>query len=321
MPLLITQNDLRPMLADPAAMDTAFKLFEATFLEYDGGKPFRTPNVELPVAGAQKGVQLNLSSSTTFGVAIRAYPAQERVHPDSHVNLLFDKDRGQLLAMIDGEDMHALRTAIPVGVAARWLQPASAKVMGVLGSGRQGRSQAETIIHAIPGIERILVYSPTEEHRRAYAREVAPSIGLPVEALDSPQAVVEQADVVVLAARAREPVLESRWVRPGALVLSVNSAQIPPELVERSRVVLGYRAERQGEPYASMTEAGRWSSEKVAASVGEVISGARSARERPDDVVLADIPGMPAWDVAMLTWAFEWAREHEVGTDFHLSGS
>ena len=321
MTLLITQNDLQPLVGNADALEEAFRLFESVFLEMDDAKNrFRTPNVELPVRGSQQAVQVNLSSSPTFGAAIRAFPLSARVNPDSHVNLLFDKDDARLLAIIAGDDVHVYRTSIPVGIAARHLAPVGgAKVLGVLGSGRQGRGEPETIIHALPGIERLVVYSPNEAHRRAYAEEVAPRLGLPVQALNSAREVMEQSDVVALTARATAPVFEAQWVKPGATLISINATQSPPELIEKARVVMGYRAERMGEPYKSMIDAGRWSADKVAASLGEVISGQRPPRAHEDDIVLADMNSAGAWEPSLYSWVYQWALKHEAGTEVHLS--
>lgn len=321
MPLLLTQNDLQPLVGNPDALEDAFKMFESVFLEMDDPRNrFRTPNVELPVAGPQHAVQVNLSSSPMFGAAIRAFPLSARVHPDSHVNLLFDPDDAKLLAIIAGDDVHVYRTSIPVGIAARHLAPAGgARVLGVLGTGRQGRGEPETIIHALPSIERIVVFSPNEAHRRAYEEEVAPLLGLPVEAFNSPREVMEQGDVVALTARATAPVYDADWVKPGATLISINATQSPPDLIQKARVVVGYRAERMGEPYQSMIEAGRWSSDRVAASLGEVIAGKRPAREHESDIVLVDMNSAGAWEPALYRWVYQWALANEAGTEVHLS--
>jgi alanine dehydrogenase len=318
LPLILTQADLRPLFNDSAAMDDAFAAIEHGFREYEEGKAPRFPTEELPVTGPQRSVRLNIASSPTFGVSLRTYPNQQRTNPDSHVNLLFSPEDGRLQAIISGDDLNMLRTAIPVGAAARRLAKEGARVLAMIGSGRQARGQAYTIFHGLPDLEKIVVYSPTEAHRQAYTQEMAPQLGIYIEAVDSCEAALTEADVIALNASARQPVFEPEWVQPGALALSINSGQIPPAFLTQARVILGYRSDRPGQPYAAAKENG-WSLETDASSFGEVLAGARPGRQDPNEKILADMLGMGIWDVALLHWAYEWARAHEVGTDFRLS--
>jgi ornithine cyclodeaminase/alanine dehydrogenase-like protein (mu-crystallin family) len=259
-----------------------------------------------------------MASSPTFGVSLRTYPNQMREHPDSHVSVLFDPTDGRLLALIAGDELNMLRTAIPVGAAARRLASSGARVLAMIGSGRQARGQAGTILQGLPDLERIVVFSPTEAHREAYAKEIAPTLGIPVDAVDSARAAIEQADVVALNASARQPVFEAEWLQPGALALSINSGQLPPAVILSAQVVLGYKSDRPGQPYGPLIEAGEWSMD-AAASYGEILTGARPGRTADDQRIIADLLGMGVWDAALLRWAYDWAVEHEVGTDFHLS--
>lgn len=316
MPLILTQTDLAPLFNDDAAMDEAFEAIEAGFLEHEAGTAPRLPAEDLPLTGPQRSIRLNKGASPTFGVSLRTYPNQLRTNANSHVNLLFDPSNGQLQAIIAGDELNMLRTAIPAGVAARRLARPGARVLAMVGSGRQARGQVRTITHALPDLERIVVYSPTEEHRRQYAEEMAPLIGLPIDPVGSCQEAMAEADVVALVASPRQPVFEADWLQAGALAISINSGQIPPDLLSRARVVLGYRPEPAGQPYQAAIEQG-WSLDKAVA-YGELVGG-QPGRTADDQIILADLFGLGVWDVSLLAWAYRWALAHEVGTEFHLS--
>jgi ornithine cyclodeaminase/alanine dehydrogenase-like protein (mu-crystallin family) len=147
------------------------------------------------------------------------------------------------------------------------------------------------------------------------------NLGLTVEACDHPREAVEGAEVIDLATNAGRPVLESTWIRPGALVISIAANQIPRDLVFRSHLVVSWRQrflEEKREPYASLAAEGKWS-EKTTTELGEVILGRAEARNNPDQVVIAELPGMPLWDAAIARLALDWARERGVGLPFQLS--
>ncbi len=318
MVLVLTRRDLKPLLEDGQRLDGAFDALAAGLQEDLAGTAKRFPNQEPPLTGPQKSLRVNLGSSPSMGFSFRSYPFLLRVNPNSHVNLLFDPEDGRLLALISGDELNMLRTAIPVGLAARYLAPANTRVLAMIGSGRQARGQARTIAHALPGLERIQVFSPTPDHREAYAHEMRATLRLPVEPKLTCQEAFDGADVIALVATTRAPVFEAEWVKPSALALSINSTQIPPALVLHAKVVLGHPVERLGQPYASLIEQGSWSMDQ-ATSIAEILNGSRRARARTSDVVIAEMLGAGIWDVALLRWAYDWALAHEAGSTLNLS--
>lgn len=143
---------------------------------------------------------------------------------------------------------------------------------------------------------------------------------LPVRAVDHPRAAVAEADVIGVVSNAREPVLDAEWVRPGTLVFSLASGQLPAELIRRTRVIVSAREEvaTRREPYASMAAAGTWDRESIG-EFGDVVLGKIPGRVRDDEIVVYEMPGMSIWDTAIVAWVYPWAMAHEVGTPIHLS--
>jgi alanine dehydrogenase len=172
-------------------------------------------------------------------------------------------------------------------------------------------------------LERVRVYSPTREHREAYAREMGAAVDVAVEAAGHPRDAVEGADLIAVASSARAPVLEADWVRPGACVVSIASGQLPPALVARARLTVSARdevvgAEARREPYGSMIAAGELSAGRVV-ELGEIILGDVPGRVREDEIIVHEMPGLSFWDAAILGWAYDWAVRNRVGLSFNLS--
>ena len=73
--------------------------------------------------------------------------------------------------------------------------------------------------------ERLVVYSPTAERREAFAEAAAGELGCEAEAADDPRAAVQDAPVVLAAARSRgeEPILFGDWLAGDATVVSIGS--------------------------------------------------------------------------------------------------
>lgn len=326
MPLLLTREDLWPLVRDPSAMAGAFAAVEQAYREAQRAETRHVESLGLPLTGPQRSLRI-CPGFAGCGVSIRTYPTHARdARPDSSVNLLFDRESGQLLALMAGEDLNMFRTAAPGGVAARRLAPAGARTLAVLGSGRQARAFLPAMRYALPSLERVRVYSPTREHREAYAAEMTQSVDLVVDAVGHPREAVMGADVVVVASSGREPVLDADWVQPGACVISIADGQLPAELVVRARVTVSARSEVVGEgaerePYATLIASGGWPGADAVVEIGQVILGEVPGRVREDQVVIHEMPGLSFWDAAILGWAYDWAVRQGAGTRFTLSSA
>jgi ornithine cyclodeaminase/alanine dehydrogenase-like protein (mu-crystallin family) len=323
LPLLLTQEDLRSLVADSDAIEGAFAAVEEAYREYQRGQTRLVETVGLALTGAQR--QLRLCPGVAgAGVSIRTYPVAERdAFPDTSVNALFDPASGRLLALMAGDEINMFRTAAPAGLAARYLAPPESRTLAMLGSGRQAHGFLPTLRRALPTLDQVRVYSPNREHREAYAREMREAVDIVVEAVEQPRQAVEGSDLIAVTSSSRAPVLEADWVRRGACVISIASGQLPPDLVAQARLTVSARDEVVGsearrEPYASMIAAGELSAGRVV-EMGEIILGEVPGRVRDDEIVLHEMPGLSFWDAAILGWAYDWAVRNDAGTAFNLS--
>ncbi len=102
-----------------------------------------------------------LVPSKVAGVkVITFFPGNEGTELDTHQGavLLFEAERGRLLAVIDATSITAIRTAAVSGVATRALAREDAGDLAILGSGMQARTHLEAMRVARP-IRRVRVAS------------------------------------------------------------------------------------------------------------------------------------------------------------------
>lgn len=166
--------------------------------------------------------------------------------------LLLDGATGRTLAMLDGTVLTKRRTACASGLAARFLAPAGARRLLVIGTGALAPHLAR--VHAkIRPIEEIAVWGRRPEAAAALARDLADSLprtlGRPVmvRAVQDRAAAVAEADIVSCATLSRTPLVEGRWLRPGQH-LDLVGAYTPQmresddAAVQRARVYVDTRA-------------------------------------------------------------------------------
>jgi alanine dehydrogenase len=322
MPIILSENDLAPLLGTPARMDELLPLIEDSMRAQSSGAVGGQARVETSLLDDKKKYRIMTSAVPRAGQGMRIN-ALFRGAKDSYFILLFDGERGDLQALVAGRNLNVWRTGAPGGVAGKYLAPAGADQLGLIGSGRQARGQIVAITRSVPSLRKVKVFSSTKEHRESFAKDMTAWLGVEVEAVASARAAVENMPIVSLATSSRSTVIEPPWIKPGALVVSITSGQLPRETVANSRVIVSWKEEVLGgeaprQPYMAMIADGDWSAQKIAGELGEVILGRVPARVEQNETVVFESVGMPIWDTVTTRCAYRWAAEQGVGTKFSL---
>ena len=76
------------------------------------------------------------------------------------VVMVLDAENGRILSFMDGEALTNIRTGAGTGVATDILAPIDARILAIIGSGKQARSQLEAVC-SVRNIEQIRIYSRT----------------------------------------------------------------------------------------------------------------------------------------------------------------
>jgi alanine dehydrogenase len=137
------------------------------------------------------------------------------------VTPLFDADSGELLAVLDGAHMNPYKTGAAGAVGADALAREDATSVALIGSGAQARGQLRALA-TVRQLDTAWVYSPTKEHREKFAGEMDRELDASVAAVASSSAAIEDADIVVTATTASEPVFDGDELEPGTHVTAMG---------------------------------------------------------------------------------------------------
>lgn len=214
---VITEQTVRDTLRVPAVI----RQVRAALIDQAHGHAENMPRRRLRVGKSL--LHMLAASWEARGVYGQKIYSVTQNGPEFYV-LLFPVDGGQGV-FIEADKLGQLRTGSATGVASKALARPDSRVLGVIGSGYQMRSQVEAVCHELP-IERVQVWSPTEENRLKFAAEMTGRLGKPVLAVDSVDEATDGADVINVLTSAREPVLEARHVRPGVHVNAAGSNRV-----------------------------------------------------------------------------------------------
>jgi ornithine cyclodeaminase/alanine dehydrogenase-like protein (mu-crystallin family) len=300
--VLLSASDLRPLRDDPAHMRAALDAVESAIVAHQRGEVRQGRLVDRR-PDEFEGIRLSLLAGDGLLSGMRVFGNP----PHTRAFLLFDGETRALLALMDYGVLNSLRVGATAGVAARYLAPPRARTVGLLGSGWQAAPQVSALVAAVPTLEEIRVYSPTPEHREAFAGAMAARHDLPVLAVRSAAEAIRGADIVDLCAPGhfdvRTPLLEADWVAPGGLVISMAHNQYPTDLASVARLV------------ADIPEF----SDAASVPLGEVIANGAQPRQAPQDRVIYRLEGGTVQDLFVATWGYTWARAQGLGQAFDLS--
>lgn len=325
MPLLISQSDLQPLFTSADFYLHLFDVIRDSLLQQNDDGPGDVSWLAFSTSHEQTHINVHLLSTPVEGTSIRIFPHRVGAQAkDSMFTLLFDEQDGHLLALISLDDIGPLRTSAPVALAARYLCPAQARILGLIGSGLQARYHLQGLRHAVPALERVRVFSPTAENRTHFAASMSAETGLSVEAVESARQAVEGADIVAVTAASNEPVLETAWIRPGTLLTNIAGRALPRDIYAHTRLVVpdlvGPIHRPSGWDPFPMTLNGGLDPSIIAVTLVDLLRDPYlHARQQEDEIVLYEQRGTFAWDGAMNRWLYMWAVENRAGTLFHIS--
>jgi ornithine cyclodeaminase/alanine dehydrogenase-like protein (mu-crystallin family) len=204
--------------------------------------------------------------------------------------MLFDPARARPELVIPANHLTDLRTAATSAVATKFLGRENARVLGIVGTGRQARAHIK-MLPLVREFHRALVCGRDFEQSRTFAAHVSKGLNLQVDAADASTCAAES-DVICTCTTAQAPLFDGRLLRPGTHLNLVGAFQthareVDSVTIQRSRVVVdtydGVLAEA-GDILIPMGEGGI-SRAHLLADLHELTAGKR-VRQSPDDITV-----------------------------------
>jgi len=228
--------------------------------------------------------------------------------------LALDPQTGMPLAIMEGTSLTAIRTGATGGLAAQLLARKDAKKVAVFGAGVQAKAQLQALM-VVRSIEAVNLFDISQPAARRMAEAVAAWPHAPrVRIVASPQAALDDADVIIAATTSKTPVFDGNGLKPGTHVTGVGSysadmQEIDETTVRRARVVVDSRA-------ACLEEAGDLiiSKASIDAEIGEIINGAKPERQSAEEITFFKTVGVAVQDAVAAAAVLAEAEQKGLGT-------
>ena len=238
---------------------------------------------------------------------------------------LFDADSGEPLALLDGASMNPFKTGATGAVGVDALAREDADTVAIIGSGAQARGQLRATA-TVRDLTAVDVYSPTETHREAFADEMTETLGVDVTAVEASAAAVADADIVITATTANEPVFDGDELAPGTHVTAMGQyhrkkRELDTTTIERSTYVpdLRDRVMQDAGSFIHAVEAGVVDESHIHAELGDVVAGNAAGRTSDDEITVFDSGGTAIETVAAAGMLYERACEQDLGSTIEFA--
>lgn len=238
--------------------------------------------------------------------------------------LLNNPDTGEVLCIMDGGIVTALRTGAVSGVATDILSRRDAENLGVFGAGVQAKTQIEAILE-VRKINCVKICDINSASAQKLAREMDEinAYTCRFQAVESPDAVVTNSDIVVTATTSKTPVFDGNLLRPGTHINSIgsfkpSSREVDDTTIRRSRIFVDstLHALKEAGDLIIPIKKGILSKRNIQANLGELIAGEKTGRKDVEEITFFKSVGMAVEDIAVAQMIYRKAEENNLGILF-----
>ena len=257
-----------------------------------------------------------------FGLkAICVFSGNAAIGKDAHQGgvIVFDGTTGEPLAIVNASAITAIRTAAVSGLATRLLAREDAGDLAIIGAGVQARTHLVAMA-CVRKLRRIRVAAGRFANAQKVAVEIQPQCSCPIEPVESSEAALRGADIIVTATTSRAPVLKREWISAGAHINAIGTFSPKAREIDTATMVdatlfvdARESALNEAGDYLIAAEEGAIGPEHIRAELGEVLIGAYPGRTSRDEITLFKSLGLAIEDLAAAAHAYQKANEQGLG--------
>ncbi len=327
MVLYLTQDDVKQVLD----MKTTIEVVEYGFKEMGLGR------VEMPTRiylhfekhnGVLISMPAYIENLNAAGVkVVTVHPNNPAKHGFPSVMakiILNDPANGQPLAIMDGTYITMLRTGAAGACGIKYLARKDSKTAAIIGLGVQGRSQLLGML-MIRNIKTVKAYDAVPEVRKNYVNLMSKETGIDIQAVDSVEEAVKEADIVVTCTPSKSPILKGDLIAEGMHISAIGTdtkdkreldTSVLTKVAESGKLVVDYVSQALivGD-FATPLQAGKLKKEDIHAELGEVIVGKKSGRSSNKEITLFKATGLAMEDIVTAHKVYELAKKKGVGKE------
>lgn len=236
--------------------------------------------------------------------------------------LLFDAKTGEMLAIIEADHLGRIRTGAASGVATQYMARLDASTVGLIGAGRQARTQLEAVAN-VRKIRTARVFARNESNRMQFCNEMTEQLGFPIEPAASAEEAARFGDIVIAATTSQEPVVKGEWLRPGTHVNAIganmsNRREMDDAILRQAAIIaidsVDQARGEAGDLIQGLPAAGRSWDDIV--ELKTIVGGNKTSRKSGEEITVFKSCGIAVWDIVSAGFIYGEAVRKKKGMPF-----
>ena len=312
-PLYISKEEIVQYLS----MEKCIALMEEAFASLANGRalqPLRSL-MWLPDKTGLLGMMPAYSADKNMmGIkVISAFSGNRKFGLSSHqgVVMLFESTHGQLMAIVDGDEITAIRTAAVSGLATKLLSRDIPSVLAILGSGTQALRHIEAML-CVRKINSIKIWSRDFSNAEELAGKICKKHNVAAIAVKDAKDAITDADIICTTTASPMPVVLGELIKKGAHINAVGSCTPATRELDTAAIL---NAKLYTDKYESIynesgdfiipKKEGAITDDHVKGELGEVITGVKKGRETNDEITLFKSLGIAIEDIYAANFVYQ----------------
>ncbi|MFK4826132.1 ornithine cyclodeaminase [Paenochrobactrum sp. BZR 588] len=210
---------------------------------------------------------------------------------------LYDDTTGMPFALMDCHRVGGSRTPATTAIIAKYCAIENPQSALMVGTGAQGINTLPYLLTALPSLKHLRLFGTHPDGITATFETFARYFpDREIELVKDVPDAVTQSDIVVAASgRAAHPKIQTQWMKPGGLLISVASKGVESDALQEADYAVATNQEQMG--VTGKRLAGADGIIKIDAELHDIITGRKPGRTSPTDRVFAFSSGMIITDI------------------------
>ena len=304
----------QPQIQELLTMNVALEKVEFAFKLEASGKTIMPPKIYLNIPESQGDFRaMPAYIDQCAGLKwVSVYPNNQNRNLPTVIAtiMLCDPDTGYPLAIMDGTYITEIRTGAVGGLAVKYLARKDASIIGIIGAGKQAKTQLLAINEVLPKIGEVKIFDLYRDASLRYAEEMGRRLNIHVHAVETIDAAVD-ADIVVMTTPSKEPIVKKHHIRPGTHINAIGAdakgkQELETDLTVSSKVIVDdiEQASHSGEINVPLSQGSMRVSE-IYGTLGEIISNTKKGRENNEEITIFDSTGLAIHDIICAKCVYE----------------
>ncbi|MFX0050391.1 MAG: ornithine cyclodeaminase family protein [Candidatus Hermodarchaeota archaeon] len=325
--LILSRADIESVLN----MKETIEMIEAAFKELSEGTAILPQRIVIPTEG---GISLYMPAflPQTGSMTIKVVTVYENNPEKFGLPVILGKvllqniETGDVLSIMDGSYLTAMRTGAVSGCAIDHLAKRGAKTIGLFGTGVQGETQLWAACEARSSIEVCKVYDIRKDVAEEFTLKMRKKLGIPcINVAETAEETVKGSDIILTATTSPNPVFRGEWLESGVHISAIgsftpNTRELDTETIKKSKVVCDLMSaclDEAGDLIIPINE-GAITKEHIYAELGEIVSGKKAGRESDSEITLFKSVGLAIQDAAAAKLVYDKARLMKKGIEVEI---